>query len=122
MALIACPECGNEVSDRAPTCPKCGVPIFRESKVIVYGYTQQFLVNPKVQVFWNGAPVGSVKKGDRLAIDVDADGEISFRCNMRKASLRVPAGQLTNIKLSWDRITGKLIPQFVDVVTPGQVG
>jgi ssDNA-binding Zn-finger/Zn-ribbon topoisomerase 1 len=24
MALIACKECSNEVSDRAVTCPKCG--------------------------------------------------------------------------------------------------
>jgi hypothetical protein len=31
----------------------------------------------------------------------------------------VTAGQVTNIKLSWDRITGKMIPQVVDVVTPG---
>ncbi len=27
MALIACPECGREVSDRAPSCPHCGVPL-----------------------------------------------------------------------------------------------
>lgn len=27
MALIKCPECGNEVSDKAASCPKCGYPI-----------------------------------------------------------------------------------------------
>lgn len=27
MALIKCPECGKQVSDRAPTCPGCGSPI-----------------------------------------------------------------------------------------------
>ena len=27
MALIACSECGAQVSDRAPTCPKCGAPV-----------------------------------------------------------------------------------------------
>ena len=27
MALIKCPECGQEVSDKAPTCPHCGVQI-----------------------------------------------------------------------------------------------
>lgn len=27
MALITCPECGREVSDRAITCPNCGCPI-----------------------------------------------------------------------------------------------
>ena len=27
MALIQCPECANEVSDQAVSCPKCGFPI-----------------------------------------------------------------------------------------------
>lgn len=27
MALIKCPECGKEISDRASTCPNCGCPI-----------------------------------------------------------------------------------------------
>ena len=27
MALIKCPECGKEVSDKALSCPKCGCPI-----------------------------------------------------------------------------------------------
>ena len=27
MALIKCPECMKEVSDKAPTCPNCGSPI-----------------------------------------------------------------------------------------------
>ena len=27
MALINCPECGNQVSDKATNCPHCGNPI-----------------------------------------------------------------------------------------------
>jgi len=27
MALISCPECGKEISDRASSCPNCGCPI-----------------------------------------------------------------------------------------------
>ncbi|MDB6040693.1 MAG: Zinc-ribbon protein [Verrucomicrobiales bacterium] len=27
MALIKCPECSNDVSDKASSCPKCGYPI-----------------------------------------------------------------------------------------------
>jgi Domain of unknown function (DUF4328)/zinc-ribbon domain len=27
VALINCPECGHQVSDRAPSCPNCGYPI-----------------------------------------------------------------------------------------------
>lgn len=27
MALIKCSECGQEISDKAPACPKCGNPL-----------------------------------------------------------------------------------------------
>lgn len=27
MALINCPDCRKEISDRAPTCPNCGAPM-----------------------------------------------------------------------------------------------
>lgn len=27
MAIIKCPECGNQISDKAPVCPNCGVEI-----------------------------------------------------------------------------------------------
>ena len=27
MAIIKCPECGHQISDKAPVCPSCGVEI-----------------------------------------------------------------------------------------------
>lgn len=33
MALIRCPECGRQVSNRAISCPNCGYPI---SKEVIY--------------------------------------------------------------------------------------
>ena len=30
MALISCPECNSQVSDRAASCPKCGYPLGQE--------------------------------------------------------------------------------------------
>jgi len=30
MALIKCPECSTEVSDKAEKCPKCAYPILRQ--------------------------------------------------------------------------------------------
>ena len=27
MAMISCPECGKQVSDKAKACPNCGTPI-----------------------------------------------------------------------------------------------
>ncbi len=33
MALIICPACGNSVSERAPSCPRCGEPMSAESRL-----------------------------------------------------------------------------------------
>ena len=33
MALIQCPECGKEISDKAKNCPNCGVPIIGEADI-----------------------------------------------------------------------------------------
>ncbi len=30
MAMINCPECGKEISDKAATCPHCGTPVQRK--------------------------------------------------------------------------------------------
>lgn len=38
MALINCPECGKEISDKASACPHCGCPIVSKYKVIINGY------------------------------------------------------------------------------------
>lgn len=32
MAIIKCPECGKEISDKAPFCPSCGAPIAVEEQ------------------------------------------------------------------------------------------
>lgn len=37
MALIKCPECSNEVSDKARACPKCGYPFKTVTKTTVIG-------------------------------------------------------------------------------------
>lgn len=35
MALIKCPECNKEISDKAVNCPNCGYPICTESNKVV---------------------------------------------------------------------------------------
>lgn len=35
MALIKCPECGKEISDKAPACIHCGFPLNQEEKNIL---------------------------------------------------------------------------------------
>lgn len=35
MALIKCPECGKEISDKAIACPECGCPMNDQKPVVV---------------------------------------------------------------------------------------
>ncbi len=39
MALINCPECGKEISDKATSCPSCGCPI--EKKEMRNNHTEE---------------------------------------------------------------------------------
>ena len=120
MALIKCSECGRLVSDKAKACIHCGNPLntVNESKVMIYGYTESYLFNPPVNIFIGGQFIGSVAKGNLFEIPIAYDTVILFKCSMRSAKITVPAGRVTKIKLSWNRITGQLVPQIVDAVVP----
>lgn len=60
MALIKCPECGREISDKASSCPHCGYPIESLSpegmvkiKVSVLKASTGLNGNQKVSIFSN---------------------------------------------------------------------
>ena len=65
MALIHCPECKNEISDKAQTCPNCGFPIAKQQK--------------------------SPEKSALLAMlwDSEEDGYISVKCPKSKKVSRI---------------------------------
>lgn len=46
MALIKCPECGKEVSDKAEACIRCGYPINKNNEV--NENLQEELINPNI--------------------------------------------------------------------------
>ena len=121
MALIKCSECGKEISDKAESCPNCGNPISKkeESKLMVYGYTETYMMNPSVKIFVNGVEVGSVAKGKLFEYDIVEDCEVTFKSVLRKSSIFVKAGRTTKVKLSWNRLTGQLDSEIIDYNTPG---
>ena len=51
MALIKCPECGKEVSDKAPACIHCGCPLEQKIYEVVNGVTYDisFLKDPDIK-------------------------------------------------------------------------
>ena len=49
MAMIDCPECGKQVSDKAPACPTCGMPIARQPPVLMPPQLDYHQLMPQMQ-------------------------------------------------------------------------
>jgi ribosomal protein L7/L12 len=49
MALIKCPECGKEVSDKAAVCIHCGYPLQAQASVSMIGSQLQKVVIPSMR-------------------------------------------------------------------------
>lgn len=50
MALIKCPECENEISDKAEACPKCGCPISKASDSISETSSSSYVYKRKIPI------------------------------------------------------------------------
>ena len=59
MALIKCPECGKEVSDKAATCPSCGTTIKKKRSTI------KIILGVLILLGIIGAFAGSNDSGDK---------------------------------------------------------
>lgn len=80
MALIKCPECGQNVSDKATNCIHCGAPLKVEKGVkikiprFVTGMMSQKAATADVKV--NGKQVWNGVSGAVASFDVDAASDI----------------------------------------------
>lgn len=81
MAIIKCPECGKEISDKALSCPNCGCPISstssQSSKITILGYTG-FYVNQSVFIYVDGKPISQIGKGGSTFVNITKDSEFAF--------------------------------------------
>ena len=100
MALIPCPECGSEVSDKAPTCPKCGVPIAAAPKEVLIHVDRADgqLFNIGCSVSAGGTVIAKGKQGETLRVPCTAPMEIEVKVNgwFGKPKLTVHPGERYN--------------------------
>ena len=66
MAMIMCPECGREISNKALACPYCGNPInMRQEILVVFNRrTQFFAAMEKLNIYVDGMVIGQLKNGE----------------------------------------------------------
>lgn len=77
MALIKCPECGKEVSDKAQSCVNCGCPIGSSASVSTFRVacnTLQWFGNCSIVVEFNGEKK-SINSGSYVDFAVPVDGK-----------------------------------------------
>lgn len=118
MALISCPECGKEISDRTQSCPNCGCPIVTQkgpadetsdsNSVLIHGYEETFAIDTNVKIYKGDELVGEVAPVSKFKLPIDADCELTFKANMRSRKVQIRKGIDTNVFLSFDRFSGSL--------------
>lgn len=86
MAMIKCPECGKEVSDKAKACPNCGYPIADASpsgtvriKVNPLNDSTGINGNQKVSIFSSGKTLWEGNVGDVAELYFDAPTDITVK-------------------------------------------
>ena len=118
MALIKCPECGKEISERAQSCLNCGCPIQAKKEtvdektdancVLIHGYEEIFSVSPNVDIYVGDKLVGEVSPASEFKLPITGDCELTFKSNTRSRKVQIRKGIDTHVFLSFDRFTGAL--------------
>lgn len=63
MALINCPECNKEISDKAVSCPNCGYPMKTDESKSAYSYNgQQYDISQIQWLLEQGEPIKEIKE------------------------------------------------------------
>lgn len=75
MALVRCPECGKQISDKAESCPNCGMSILSKKMEVMVRFPIC-----EGQIFNNKCFVYDKKTGKILASGKQGE-TVSFKCN-----------------------------------------
>ena len=78
MALIKCPECGTEVSDKAAACPKCAYPINPVSNPAMIRFEQTYAVRYTCTVYCDGKEY-SCKQGESVTIPISKPTNVEVK-------------------------------------------
>lgn len=121
MALIRCPECGAEVSNKATSCPRCAYP-FKEIQRNLYvsmafDSVQNQLFNNGCYVYdVNGKELATCKQGETLSFKCEQPMTVTVKMSgcFGKSKVNVNPGDKYQVSL---RGFGKVSVQKVDVIT-----
>ena len=127
MAIIKCPDCGRDVSDKASSCIHCGcsivsvsmntqkVQVVANSVAIIYGIQQTGLLGGTMKLYIDGEYITSVKKWDSVEIPVKRDCVLTAKCgiNFCTGKKLLKAGRTTKVQIIYNKKYGSFIMQDI---------
>lgn len=106
MALMQCPECKKEISDKSETCIHCGFPIKKQvvqGKGIFQTSDERIALLAKYIIKdENGNTVAKLKANDRFELPVNHDTRLYIRLTGGFVSYKdvfLPVGQITKFRI-----------------------
>ena len=107
MALIKCPECGTEVSDKAAACPRCGNPIAApaDAYLVEMGFdcVSGQILNNKCAVFdANGNTLAECRQGDTISFECKAPMTVTVKMSgcFGKPTVQVAPGKKYQVSIT----------------------
>ena len=131
MGLITCPDCQNQVSDRAKTCIHCGAPLIEEAQtakiIIKVGtfFDQRTAFGCRKVGIYNkyDRKLATIKEGGTTSLNVDSIMEIyakdeSSLLPVKTNLLKVSPNKNTRLQVYWQKgVVGfKLLISEIDVI------
>ena len=110
MALITCPECGQQVSDKAKSCIHCGSPIAVDNsvKIKTFLWPASSMVTAKacdLEISLNGSVVWSGLAGSVVTLNVNGKEKIHILA--KKVQAKGPFVYSRDINLDFEVEQGK---------------
>ena len=96
MAMIKCPECGREISDKASFCPHCGAPVTVEKVIpITFARKKKFIGwGIEIDVVIDGVLAGVAYNGQSFTTEITT-GSHQIQLLLRNANVGVHGFQDT---------------------------
>ena len=115
MALVTCPDCAQEVSDSAPSCPKCGRPTPGGSCTLSVARPGRMLFLSPLEVKIDGTTVATLNAGQSTSVAI-SPGNHRLQCEItpprqsRKifaVDLQVAGSSTTSAEVTFSKLSGK---------------
>ena len=128
MALINCPECGNQVSDKSQSCIHCGCPLAsaNPSGPVTVAVNGPGMVKMYIFDMQTGEELWCGRNGEVARFNVNGETEISVIGSMerrhpeRGAKAIVRGGRRYEYKMIQSFWGGKYVLNEVDVIDSGK--